>query len=140
MGLSARFDRCGSFEPNEASNPNHHKKHPEKGRKAMADIKKSQNERTGELGAPKEGRIMAEPEVLKGTYCNMANVYHSKYEFVIDCINRFPREAHLVSRIVTNPPHAKALLKALQDNVEKYEEQHGIIPEFGESIPNGLKH
>ncbi len=33
MGLSARFDRCGSFEPNQASNPNHLKKHPERGRK-----------------------------------------------------------------------------------------------------------
>lgn len=105
----------------------------------MAKKTKSQDDRIPSY-EPKTAQVIAKEDVLKGLYCNMANVYHSKYEFVMDFISRFPNEAHLVSRIITNPPHAKALLKALQDNVTRYEQQHGIIPAFGESIPTGPKH
>jgi len=71
---------------------------------------------------------MAEPNALKGNYCNAANFRHTKHEFIMDFIFHFGTEAHFLSRIITNPPHAKAMLKALQDNVEEYEKKYGPIP------------
>ena len=88
-----------------------------------------------------EGRqIMAEPKDLKGNYCNVVRFYLSKHEFVVDFVFHFGTEAHFLSRIITNPPHAKAMLKALQDNVAQYEKKFGNIPEFVESTATPTKH
>ena len=92
------------------------------------------------MPGPKGQQIMAEPKTLKGNYCNMARVQHSKHEFVMDFIFNFGTEAHFLARIITNPSHAKAMLKALQDNVAKYEKKFGNIPKFAENTAAPTKH
>ena len=68
-------------------------------------------------------------EVAEGVYSNLAIIYHSPSEFVVDFIKVMPGvpKAKVKSRIVLTPPHAKRLLKALNANVSKFEAQHGPI-------------
>ena len=68
-------------------------------------------------------------EVAEGTYSNLAIISHSSSEFVIDFIRIMPGtpKAKVKSRIILTPEHAKRLLFALQDNISKYEQQHGKI-------------
>lgn len=68
-------------------------------------------------------------EIAEGTYSNLAIISHSHSEFVLDFIRLMPNvpKAKVKSRIILTPSHAKRLLKALADNVKKYEGQHGVI-------------
>ncbi|WP_321376479.1 DUF3467 domain-containing protein [uncultured Draconibacterium sp.] len=68
-------------------------------------------------------------EVAQGTYSNLAVITHSSSEFVVDFVRIMPGipKANVKSRIILTPEHAKRLLMALQDNVAKYEAQHGPI-------------
>jgi hypothetical protein len=70
-------------------------------------------------------------EVAEGTYSNLAIITHSPSEFVVDFIRVMPGvpKAKVKSRVVLTPFHAKRLLKALADNVSKYEAQFGKIEE-----------
>lgn len=73
-------------------------------------------------------------EVAEGTYANLAIITHSHSEFVADFARMLPGipKARVKSRIVLTPQHAKRLLRALQDNIQKYERQYGAIQEPGE--------
>ena len=68
-------------------------------------------------------------EVAEGQYVNLAMIAHSNSEFVIDFIKMMPGvpKAKVKSRIVITPEHAKRLLYALKDNIEKYEGNFGQI-------------
>lgn len=70
-------------------------------------------------------------EVAQGLYSNLAIITHSPAEFVVDFIRVMPNtpKARVQSRIILTPQHAKRLLRALQENVSKYEAQHGKIQE-----------
>ena len=78
-----------------------------------------------------EGQINIEldEKVAEGTYSNLAIISHSTSEFVVDFIRIMPGtpKANVKSRIILTPEHAKRLLFALQENVAKYEAQHGKI-------------
>jgi Protein of unknown function (DUF3467) len=68
-------------------------------------------------------------EVAEGTYSNLAIITHSSAEIVIDFIRVMPGvpKAKVKSRILMTPQHAKRLLRALADNINKYESMHGSI-------------
>jgi len=68
-------------------------------------------------------------EVAEGTYSNLAIITHSSAEIVIDFIRVMPGvpKAKVKSRILMTPQHAKRLLRALSDNLSKYEQMHGDI-------------
>ncbi|MFD0794946.1 DUF3467 domain-containing protein [Mucilaginibacter litoreus] len=68
-------------------------------------------------------------EVAEGVYSNLAIITHSSSEFVLDFIRVMPGvpKAKVKSRVVLTPEHAKRLLSALGDNVEKFEAAHGRI-------------
>ena len=70
-------------------------------------------------------------DIADGVYSNLAIISHSQSEFVVDFIRMVPNvpKAKVKSRVILTPQHAKRLLKALSDNVIKYEEQHGSIAE-----------
>ncbi len=69
------------------------------------------------------------PEVAQGEYANLAIITHSPAEFVIDFTRILPGvpKAQVKSRIIMTPQHAKSLLLALEDNIKKFESQHGEI-------------
>ncbi len=68
-------------------------------------------------------------EVSEGIYSNLAIISHSNSEFVVDFIRMMPNlpKAKVKSRIILTPQHAKRLMKALADNVQKFEAQNGPI-------------
>lgn len=71
-------------------------------------------------------------EVAEGTYSNLAIISHSNSEFVIDFIKVMPGmpKAKVKSRILMTPEHAKRLLNALQDNIQKFEGMHGKVKDI----------
>lgn len=77
----------------------------------------------------KQFQIELKPEVAQGTYANLAIITHSTCEVIMDFIGMMPGmpKAEVKSRIVLAPEHAKRLLFALQDNIQKYEAQYGEI-------------
>jgi len=79
----------------------------------------------------KEAQIQIElsEEVAQGTYSNLAVISHSASEFVVDFIRMVPgmQKAKVKSRIILTPEHAKRLLHALKENIDKFEQQNGPI-------------
>ena len=77
----------------------------------------------------KEIKIEIKPEVARGTYSNLAIITHSHSEFIIDFATMLPGlpKPEVSNRIIMTPEHAKRLFLALQDNINKYENQHGQI-------------
>ena len=61
-------------------------------------------------------------EVADGTYSNLAIITHSNAEFVVDFIRVMPGmpKARVKSRVLLTPQHAKRLMRALQDNINKF--------------------
>lgn len=73
-------------------------------------------------------------EVAEGVYSNLAIITHSNTEFVMDFIRVMPGvpKAKVKSRIILTPEHAKRLLRALEDNVAKFEAANGTIDAYDE--------
>ena len=67
--------------------------------------------------------------MAEGIYANLAIITHSSAEVVMDFIRVLPGvpKANVKSRIILAPEHAKRLLFALQDNIQKYEKAFGPI-------------
>ncbi|TYZ13322.1 DUF3467 domain-containing protein [Hymenobacter lutimineralis] len=67
--------------------------------------------------------------IAEGEYANLAMIAHSSSEFVIDFIRLMPGlpKAKVKSRIILTPEHAKRLLSALQENIERFEQTFGPV-------------
>lgn len=80
-----------------------------------------------------EGQINIELDetTADGIYSNLAIINHSNTEFVLDFINIMPGvpKAKVKSRIILTPQHAKRLVKALAENIQRFESVHGVIKE-----------
>lgn len=65
----------------------------------------------------------------EGVYSNLAIISHSQAEFVIDFTRVLPGlpRAKVHARVIMTPQHTKLLLKALSDNIAKFESQNGEI-------------
>ncbi len=71
-------------------------------------------------------------EMAEGQYANLAIITHSHAEFVIDFVSVMPGtpKSKVKSRIIFTPMHAKRFLKALEDNVNRYEAANGNIQDL----------
>ncbi len=80
----------------------------------------------------KQINIELDEKTAEGTYSNLAIINHSVSEFVVDFISMMPGapKAKVKSRIVLTPQHAKKFLKALSDNVHRFEKAHGTIKDY----------
>jgi hypothetical protein len=82
------------------------------------------------------------PAQLDAAYSNFVLIQHSPSEFVLDFARILPNmpAAKVGARVVMTPMHAKLLLRALQENLDKYEAQFGAIyvPQQGEALANQL--
>jgi uncharacterized protein (DUF1778 family) len=82
----------------------------------------------------KEGQINIELDeaTAQGSYSNLAIINHSVSEFVVDFINIMPGapKAKVKSRIILTPQHAKRFVKALNENITRFEDAHGEIKDF----------
>jgi hypothetical protein len=75
----------------------------------------------------------------EGVYANFVIITHSGSEFVLDFARMLPgaQKAKVFSRIITTPQHAKALLGALEQNIKRYEADHGEIKLVPNDMPRG---
>jgi len=71
-------------------------------------------------------------EVAEGQYANLAIITHSHAEFVIDFVNVMPGtpKSKVKSRLIMTPQHAKRFMKAMIENVSRFEDSHGIIQDL----------
>ncbi len=69
------------------------------------------------------------PADLEAIYSNFAIINHSPSEIVVDFARLLPGvpKAKVHARVLLTPLNAKLLLKALQDNLTKYEEKFGEV-------------
>jgi hypothetical protein len=79
--------------------------------------------------------IQADPATSLGVYANLMMVSHRKEEFILDFLFVPPQQssagqsAALRSRVITTPEHAKRIVRALQENIQRYEASFGGISE-----------
>ena len=76
-------------------------------------------------------------EMAEGTFANLAMIGHTNEEFVIDFIRVMPNmpKAKVKSRVILTPQHAKRMMRALVENVQRYEAQHGKIKDSQKNNP-----
>lgn len=81
-------------------------------------------------------QIHIDPHQGTGVYSNLMLISHRKEEFVLDFLFLQPQRspngqtaATLRSRVITSPEHAKRILRALQENLRRYEDSFGAIEE-----------
>ena len=81
---------------------------------------------------PNQINIEISEEVSEGEYANLAIITHSHAEFVIDFVNVMPGtpKSKVKSRIILTPFHAKRFMKAMVDNVKKFETANGTIQDM----------
>lgn len=72
-------------------------------------------------------------DMAQGVYANLAVINHSPVEFVVDFAQMMPgmKQAKVRSRVILAPHHAKRLLGALAENIQRFEQQNGPIRELG---------
>jgi hypothetical protein len=108
-------------------------------------VLKTKNNMTSNKENENQIQIELNEEVAQGIYSNLAIISHSSSEFVVDFIRVMPGvpKAKVQSRIILTPEHAKRLLLALGDNIDKYEalngtiktgEEPGFFPQLGGKI------
>lgn len=69
------------------------------------------------------------PATMTAVYSNAVVVSQTHSEIVLDFLQVMPNDARarVMSRVVLTPTNAKAFLKALSTNLERYEQLHGEI-------------
>ena len=84
--------------------------------------------------APNQLNIEISEEVAEGQYANLAIITHSHAEFVIDFVNVMPGtpKSKVKSRLILTPQHAKRLMRALTENIQKFDSAHGPIQDIEE--------
>ncbi len=80
--------------------------------------------------------LQIDPHQATGVYSNLMMISHRKEEFVLDFLFLQPQQlpqgrsvAALRARVITSPEHAKRILRALQENLRRYEDSFGVIEE-----------
>lgn len=87
-------------------------------------------------GPDQQITIQSDKAAAAGVYSNLMMVSHRKGEFILDYLFVQPQRgpqgqgvADLRSRVITPPEHVKRIVRALQDNLRRYEEKFGVIEE-----------
>lgn len=85
-----------------------------------------------EIEQPGQLNIEISEEVAEGAYANLAIITHSHAEFVVDFVNVMPGapKSKVKSRIILTPFHAKRFMKAMMENVQKFEAANGVIQDM----------
>lgn len=79
--------------------------------------------------------IQIDPQAAQGIYSNLVMISHRKEEFIVDFLFVQPQRgpqgqvATLRSRVVTSPEHMKRIVRAMAENIARYEAAFGPIEE-----------
>lgn len=86
-------------------------------------------------GDPAEGpkgpkiQLQMDEQTALGRYSNLVLINHTENEFLLDFAFLQPGnpKAKVVARIISSPRHTKRLLRALQKNIDRFEERFGEV-------------
>ena len=81
---------------------------------------------------PRGFQIKLPDDKAGGVYANNMIVAHSREEFVMDFIYVFPHQGVVNAPVITSPGHMKRIVRALTENLRKYEAQYGDVREATE--------
>ena len=81
------------------------------------------------MSEPRKLQVKMPEAVLGGVYANQMLVSHTREEFVMDFVNLFPPEGVVNARVIVSPGHLKRMIRALTDNLSRYETKYGQIIE-----------
>ena len=92
-----------------------------------------------EGGKPLQIQIQADEQTQAGHYCNLARISHNAEAFQLDflVVHTHPPFGRLQSRLILTPGHAKRLLEALKENIDRYEVSHGPVRISEPPAPEG---
>lgn len=81
---------------------------------------------------PMQLQVEIDDATSQGAYANLALIAHSPTEFVMDFIFVQPQQpkAKVRARIISSAGHTKRFLRALAENVARYEQIFGEIKEL----------
>ena len=90
-------------------------------------------------GKPMQLEVQMDEATAQGIYANLAGVTHSETEFIFDFLFLQPNQpkAKLRARVVSSPVHTKRFLAALLENIKRYEERFGVVPDRAVNITQG---
>ena len=80
--------------------------------------------------------IKVPERVLPGVYANQMIVNHTREEFLMDFVNLFPPQGVMNARIIVSPGHLKRMIRALRENLARYETAFGPIIEASAPEPD----
>ncbi len=85
----------------------------------------------------KQISVEVDKEQAGGIYSNLALIAHSPSEFILDFARLMPGmpKSKVGARIIMTPQNAKALLKTLEANIQRYEGNFGEIKLPGKAGP-----
>ena len=79
-------------------------------------------------------QVQVDAQHATGVYSNLMMITHRKEEFILDFLFVQPQRtpqgqpiANLRSRVITTPEHMKRILKAMEENIGRYEQAFGAI-------------
>ena len=78
---------------------------------------------------PQENKIQIHDRIPGGEYANAMQVSHTKEEFLLNFLNIVPPSGRVVGKIITSPGHLKKIIRALEENLKKYEQNFGSVEE-----------
>ena len=78
---------------------------------------------------PPRLQLQLDDDIAQGLYSNLVLINHTENEFLLDFAFLQPGnpKAKVVARIISSPRHTKRLLRALQKNLERFEERFGEV-------------
>lgn len=88
--------------------------------------------------SPQNLQISIDEAEGQGIYANLALISHSNSEVIIDFARALPGlpKSKIHARIILTPHNAKALHRALGENLAKFEAAHGPIKLAGSGDPS----
>lgn len=83
---------------------------------------------------PAPGFGMEIPDDLQAVYSNIARISHTPFDFTLDFSQALPGRPHaqILARVIMSPVGAKLFMRALTDNLARYEAIFGEI-----ALPKG---
>lgn len=82
--------------------------------------------------APKGSEIKISDHITGGEYANIMQVMHTKEEFRLMFAHVFEPTGKVVSKITTTPAHFKRMVHAMQENLNRFEKEHGKIQDVSD--------
>jgi Protein of unknown function (DUF3467) len=86
---------------------------------------------------PGQVQIKADEKEMQGLYSNLVMIQHHAEEFTLNFVYIFPNgtQGKLLSSVIVSPGHAKRIMRALEENIKRFEAAYGPIKEGPEGAP-----